>query len=301
MTLVVEDSVGDDAVARVYMASIRGKGHIEFVESTPTGNREEKWVLILSTMLGCPVGCPMCDAGGDYRGALSREEILDQIDYMVERRYGKGMIDVEKFKIQFARMGEPALNDEVLEALNELPKRYDSPGLAVSLSTIAPRGRDDFFSELLRIKDSLYRGKFQLQFSVHATDEKDRDILIPCSKWSFREIAEYGEKFKGDDDKKITLNFISFRHAAIDPGILRNHFDPSVFLIKITPLNPTLNMSRNGLESGFDPEDPSSVNGLISDLRSAGYDVILSIGDLEENKIGSNCGQFLNEIDKKYG
>jgi 23S rRNA (adenine2503-C2)-methyltransferase len=28
-------------------------------------------------------------------------------------------------------------------------------------------------------------------------------------------------------------------------------------------------------------------------LRQAGYEVIISIGDLEENQIGSNCGQYV--------
>jgi 23S rRNA (adenine2503-C2)-methyltransferase len=28
-------------------------------------------------------------------------------------------------------------------------------------------------------------------------------------------------------------------------------------------------------------------------MRSAGYDVILSIGEVEENRIGSNCGQYV--------
>ncbi len=28
-------------------------------------------------------------------------------------------------------------------------------------------------------------------------------------------------------------------------------------------------------------------------MRSAGYEVIVSIGEVEENEIGSNCGQYV--------
>jgi len=30
-------------------------------------------------------------------------------------------------------------------------------------------------------------------------------------------------------------------------------------------------------------------------LRGTGYEVIVSVGELEENKIGSNCGQYLKK------
>ena len=32
---------------------------------------------------------------------------------------------------------------------------------------------------------------------------------------------------------------------------------------------------------------------IINALREVGYEVILSIGELEENNIGSNCGQYI--------
>ena len=33
---------------------------------------------------------------------------------------------------------------------------------------------------------------------------------------------------------------------------------------------------------------------VIEDLQKIGYEFILSIGELSENAIGSNCGQFVN-------
>ena len=41
---------------------------------------------------------------------------------------------------------------------------------------------------------------------------------------------------------------------------------------------------------------------IIDALREAGYEVILSIGELEENDIGSNCGQYVtNYLKQKEG
>jgi 23S rRNA (adenine2503-C2)-methyltransferase len=104
-------TAGTEEIAQVYIAEFAGGKRVEFCESVqPPFPRREKWVLIVSTLFGCPVGCLMCDAGQTYGGKLSAEQILAQIDFLVKERYPDGVIDVEKFKIQFARMGEPAFN-----------------------------------------------------------------------------------------------------------------------------------------------------------------------------------------------
>jgi 23S rRNA (adenine2503-C2)-methyltransferase len=287
---------GNEEVAYVYVGEFENEKMVEFVESIqPPIPREEKWVLIVSTLFGCPVGCMMCDAGEEFKGILTEEQILKQIDFLIRKRYPDGKVPIPKFKIQFARMGEPAYNANVLSVLRKLPIIYDIPGFMPSISTIAPNNTSSFFEELLEIKEQLYsNGKFQLQFSIHTTDELFRDEIIPTKKWSFAKIADYGKRFYQTGDRKITLNFALAKDTPFDPEVLIKYFDPSIFLIKITPINPTYSAQENELETHFtsekDKEDP-----LIHSLKSYGYDVILSIGELEENQIGSNCGQYIKK------
>ncbi len=305
MRIVAE--YGNEEVAKVYVASLRegpsndGKGGslVEFVESIqPPIPREKKWVLIVSSMFGCPIKCRMCDAGGNFAGKLTAEEILMQVDHMVRRRFPDGTVPIPKFKIQFARMGEPALNPAVLDAMALLQRRYNAPGLNVSISTVAPKtpGTSRFFERLKRIKEDLYPdGRFQLQFSIHTTDPAGRDDLIPFKKWSFDEIAAYGTSFSeaGSGDKKVTLNFAPAKGYPIDASVIREHFDPERFMIKFTPLNPTVRSKEEQLKSAIDPHDRSTSEHLVEAFQNQGFDVILSIGELEENRIGSNCGQFI--------
>jgi 23S rRNA (adenine2503-C2)-methyltransferase len=283
---------GSDEVAKVYIAEAEGGRYVEFVESVePPLPREKKWVLIVSTLFGCPGGCRFCDAGGSYEGKLSADEILFQIDYMIDRRYPDRRVPAEKFKVQLARMGEPALNDAVLDVLEALPPRYDAPGLMPALSTIAPAGREKFFDRLLDIGRGIYKGRFQLQFSLHTTDAEKRDWLLPPKKWDFPAIARYGERFFVDGGRKITLNFALAEGMPLDAAILFSHFDPDKFLVKLTPVNPTCEADRSGVRSsiihGIEPES------VTTPLRDVGYEVLVSIGELEENHIGSNCGQFI--------
>jgi len=242
----------------------------------------------------------MCDAGGFYGGKLSKDEILAQIDYLVEKRYPGGHVDAAKFKVQFARMGEPSFNREVLKVLKELPGRFDAPGLMPCLSTVAPSGTEAFFEQLLEIKHRLYPERFQLQFSLHTTDEALRNRMIPVKKWDFERIARYGESFCAGSGRKIALNFALEQEAPVDSGALINHFDPERFLIKITPLNPTYRAAQSRQISYIDPHLPADHRGVIDDLKDRGFEVILSVGEADENYLGSNCGQLvLNHMREK--
>jgi 23S rRNA (adenine2503-C2)-methyltransferase len=288
-------TAGKEEVAIVYIAEMDDGNLIEFVEALqPPLSREEKWVLLVSTMYGCPVGCKMCDAGGSYHGRVSKDGILAQIDALVRPRYPDGRVPSRQFKVQFARMGEPSFNPAVLEAIEEIPVLFDVPGFMPSISTIAPRGAGAFFERLLAIKREKFSGgRFQFQFSIHTTDEKLRDEIMPVKKWGFAEMAEYGERFYAPGDRKIGLNFALAAGMPVDPAALREHFDPDKFLVKITPLNPTYRARESGYSSYIDPQRAGGDYSIVRELQEAGYQTIVSIGEVEESYIGSNCGQYV--------
>jgi 23S rRNA (adenine2503-C2)-methyltransferase len=294
-------SHGDDELARVFVLELADGSRIECVESVqPPMPRSEKWVLIVSTLKGCPVGCAMCDAGQDYRGKLSCEEILGQIEFLIRRRYPAGRVEVPKLKVQLARMGEPALNDAVLDALEALPTRFDAPGLLPSFSTVAPVGREAFFERLLEIKSRLYgKGRFQMQFSLHSTDEVARRKMVPIRTWTLEQMASYGARFYSLGDRKVTLNFALAEGLPADPDKLSRHFDPEFFAVKLTPINPTQAAARSGLRGLVAPEDPETCMRLARQFESRGYETILSIGELEENRIGSNCGMYVSKAQER--
>jgi len=288
-------SAGTEDIAVVYVMEMGDGKMVECVEALqPPLPREKKWVLLVSTLFGCPIGCNMCDAGGYYQGKLTKDEIFAQIDYLVHRHYPNRVIPAEQFKIQFARMGEPALNMQVLDVLAEMPERYHAPGLMPSISTVAPKSSAAFFDRLVQIKEEKYAGgHFQFQFSIHTTDQELRDEIIPIKKWDFGMMAAYGERFYAPGDRKITLNFALAKGTPVEADVLKQYFDPNKFLIKITPLNPTYQASDNQLTSYIDPWKEDTDYEIVNELQAAGYQVIVSIGEPEENKIGSNCGQYV--------
>lgn len=289
---------GDEKLAVVYAAQFRDdKRYLaEFVSAKdPSKPLTEKWVIIVSTQFGCPVKCPICDAGDKFYGNLTAGEILEQIDHVIAQEKIKPS-ECKKFKVQLARMGEPAFNPAVLEVLKILPERYRSKKIIPCIATIAPKGNDEWFEQLIEIKKNHYPDEFQLQFSVHSTNKNQRDKLIPFPKWNLEEIAGYGEKFINKDNRKASLNFAVTKDAIIDCAVISNNFNPQKFCVKITPVNPTYSALENKLANHLIDEEEQKVDLIQRELSSHGFDVIVSIGDLRENEIGSNCGMVVRRV-----
>ncbi len=289
--LTVMDKTGRHGLAEVYLASVRGDPNllVEFVDACDPdlGGRDQKWVVIVSTQLGCPVNCQMCDAGRRFQGNLSDAEILAQVDRVVAAN-GRDPASSAKFKVQFARMGEPALNSEVLRALWRLKERY--PGVIPCVATVGPADRRRWFSTLLGLRD--YFRDFQLQFSINSTDPAQRDRLMPYPKMDWRELALIGRSFYRPGLRKPALNFAVCGEWELDAAKLARWFDPRWFAVKLTPLNPTAAASDNGLpDAGCAPAAGILLEAKAGELSRRGFDVIVSVGDPAENEIGSNCGQ----------
>jgi 23S rRNA (adenine2503-C2)-methyltransferase len=289
---------GDPAVAEVAVLRFRGDDRflVEAVDGlTPPLPRVAKWIVNLSTQAGCPVGCPYCDAGTRFHGNLSCQELLAQVRWALARHPGEAAV-CAKLKVHFARMGEPALNDAVPEAMRALPELTGAPGLWCCVATTAPRGREAWFERVLELKQRLYRGRFQLQFSLQSTDQVVRRTLLPVPHWSFDEIAGFGRRFLEPGDRKVVLNFALAHDVPFDARVLERHFQPGVFAVKLTPVNPTARGRANGFRTRLRGGDEHGLREAVKRLRGLGYDVILSVGDAAEDRIGSNCGQAVTAL-----
>lgn len=286
---------GREDLAIVYVARSEGGNLVEFVESLhPPKPREDKWILTVSTLYGCPVNCTICDAGPYYLGRISKEGMFWQLDKMISGRYPDSVIPVNQLKVHFTRMGEPTFNMAVLDVINEFEWYWQAPGFMPSISTIAPNGSEKFLDELVKLKNQKFRhGKFQLQFSIHTTDKKKRDLMMPVKKWSFQKMAEYGKKFFGEGDRKISLSFAPSAENEIDIDKLKNIFDPEIFIIKLTPLNETESVIKNQFTPLISNENNALAAELAAKFENFGYEAIISFNNNEEIKIGSTCGQNL--------
>ena len=283
---------GRKGLARVFLAEMRPGLMVEFVDACdPTaGGRDRKWVIVVSSQFGCPVGCLMCDAGGDFRGNLTGGEIIGQIEHAFGMNPEQDPKKCRKLKVQFARMGEPALNDAVLDVIRWLAEDY--PQAMPCLATVAPAGRERWFESLWEASQRF--ADLQLQFSMNTTDRAVRDRLMPYPKMAWQEMAAWGERFYRPGRRQPSLNFALSPGVPCQPEAVLGEFDPRRFVIKLTPLNPTAAAGENHLECLEGRERARElVEQKAAEFAALGYEVIQSVGNMEENEIGSNCGQMV--------
>ena len=139
ITMNIIASTGKEDIAIVYIVELESGKLVEASNpcSRPSPARRNGccWSRPCSAARSA---APCATPGVFTRASPAHAEILSQIDFLVRQRFPDGAIPCKQFKIQFARMGEPALNPAVLEVLERLPDLYQAPGLIPSISTVAP-------------------------------------------------------------------------------------------------------------------------------------------------------------------
>ena len=208
------------------------------LNSKELGDRSERWMIGVSTMSGCPVGCKFCATGKLKKCRnLTTYEIVKQVMTIIDKYPILAPSDAEEFKINYTRMGEPFLNiDNVMKAI---PIIDDVIGFKAHhyISTIGIKGSD--FSW---VKDNI-----TLQFSIHSFNEEYRDWLIPYkNKMTLEEIAQV----RTNSNLKTTLNLTLVRKEDFDIEKLKRLFDPEKFFIKLSPINPNDISEENHMGDG---------------------------------------------------
>lgn len=218
------------------------------------GSRRDRWMIGASVMSGCPVKCKFC-ATAHIKSVklLDKEEIIEQVDFILRKNPRIKPQQAKEFRILFTRMGEPALNiAPAIKAIEILKKRF--PCVQIVISTIGIR--NEFLEKLYRLREKFNEDFIQLQFSIHSTSKRDRDWLQPYkNKMKFSEINKFAKGWVKDGYRKATLNFTitavqnqkDIRQNEFDVTKLKRYFDKRSIFIKLSPLNDNRNSMDNHL------------------------------------------------------
>lgn len=201
------------------------------------GSREERWMIGVSTMSGCPVRCKFCATGSMKKSRnLTADEIIDQVLFIIQQS-GKDPRKSKEFKINYTRMGEPFLNiDNVKEAIRRINEIY--PNTHHYISTIGIEGSDFSF----------IKGNITLQISLHSFDEQARNWLIPYTK---KLTIEQLGQIRTESNLKTTINLTLVNRSDFDIEILKKYFDPKYFFIKLSPINTNAVSEKNNMGEGI--------------------------------------------------
>lgn len=201
------------------------------------GSFKERTVICVSVSSGCQVGCTFCGTGNKFIRNLTSAEIIAQVGHILQDQkiYAASC---NKFQIMFMSMGEPFLNyGSVYSAIHLLNSDYKNADLLVS--TVAPNKLKIAGSDFIQLSKRIYR--IGLQLSIHASNDYDRNNLIPYKKkLTLRELRDYGTQWWYETGRKPYLNYcITENFSSYNIHQLKQLFSPTVFCFTFSVLCST--------------------------------------------------------------
>ena len=255
----------------------------------------KKWVITISTQYGCSMGCTFCDVPkvGPGKNA-TRNDLLMQLDAAMDLH--QEIIRGERLNLHYARMGEPTFNWNVIDATIDISEKLSGRfGFHPVVSTMMPlynRQLKDFIRHWLLIKSAL-GGEAGLQLSINSTNEYERLDMFNENALELPQIAELmDEVWVPLLGRKITLNFAVCNYE-INAQRLRTYFDPSRYIVKLTPMHKTVTAIENGISTAGDETSLYPYEQHEQELKAAGFDVLVFIASHEEDAGRITCGNAI--------
>ena len=259
----------------------------------------EKWVITISTQYGCSMDCKFCDVPKVGKGLNAT--LNDLTNQLIEGLKLHPEIEVTKrLNLHYARMGEPTFNFDVIEhakQLHKIVKPYIGDSMIHPvISTMLPKTNKrlmEFLQEWCEIKNHIYRGDAGLQFSINSTDDEQRNEMFSGNALPLNDIAEIGRLLPDPKGRKYALNFALADNYIVDAEKLAMLFNPNKFMVKITPLHKTQSCDANGIITTDGYEAFTPYQKAETDLKNAGFDVIVFVPSYDEDLGLITCGNAI--------
>lgn len=281
-------------------------GYSRELNGVPNGNcipLQEKWVITVSTQYGCFQKCSFCDVPKiPFKGNASFNDLKSQFYKALS------LFDVkytDRLNLHFARMGEPIVNPAVFEFAswlymnkrdlqNETGVRIETlhPVLTTSLPSKYKR-LEERLHEWAFIKNSIYRGQAGLQLSINSTNQAQRDEMFGGGSLTLQEIAKITDALEDPIGRKYCLNFAYSEDFEVDASRLKDLFNPDKFMCKITPIHNNTACRANGIKTVDGYESYRPYTKVESDLKAAGFDVLVFVPSMDEESSYVTCGNLV--------
>ncbi len=202
----------------------------------------DSYSACISSQVGCAVGCPFCATGKiGFKRNLKASEIVDQI--LSIQRDTKERID----NVVFMGQGEPLLNyDKVLKAISLIK---DSVGIGSRHITLSTSG---IIPQIRKLADE--KLQITLAISLHAPDQRTREILVPISiKYNLNELMQSLHYYYKQTKRRITIEYVMLDELNDQPekakelSILLRDLHCHVNLIPYNPIDHSFEISGSAL------------------------------------------------------
>ncbi len=268
---------------RKWLLRVDGGNCIEMV-FIPEASRG---TLCISSQVGCALNCSFCStAQQGFNRNLSSAEIVGQL-WLANQALGGAETDIKPVSnVVLMGMGEPLLNFEpVVQALDIMLEDF-AYGLAKRRVTLSTAGHVPGIERLAR------RRPVALAVSLHATNDKLRDTLVPLNKTYplAKLLAACRQYLEQDPRQRITFEYVMLE------GINDSLEDARQLVRLLSHLPSKVNLIPFNTFPGvpYRCSTPQRIRDFQSLLQDKG---LLSITrKTRGNDIDAACGQLAGDI-----
>ena len=245
---------------------------------------KKRLTACLSSQVGCPMDCKFCATGKEgLKRSLKASEILDQILF-IENEMNRKVTN-----IVFMGMGEPLLNiDNLLLSIRSINEDFQISQRKITVSTVAlPKMISKLSAKSFQM---LGNCQFTLAISLHASNQKIRETIIPSAKnYDIKNIIEDCKKFVKETGRRVSFEYLmlsgvndKLEHAYELSNLLKG-FQCHVNLILYNEIEE-VEFKRTSLKNLQLFQSRLIKNGIAVSLRqSRGLDKNAACGQLRQN------------------
>ena len=246
---------------------------------------KKRLTACISSQVGCSLSCTFCATGTlKLERNLNYAEIYDQIFILNEEallNFGKPLSN-----IVYMGMGEPLLNYENLLKSIELVSSKTGLSMSPKRITVSTAGIAKMIKKLA--DDDV---RFNLAISLHTSDDKKREEIMPINKSiNLEELKESIKYFFEKTGTRITYEYILFKD-------INDSLDDAHELVKFcksTPCKVNL-IEYNSVDNiPFQKASNNKTEKFINFLSEK--NVIVNLRRSKGKDINAACGQLVNKL-----
>lgn len=251
----------------------------------------ERCFIEVSSQFGCYYHCIFCDASLPFRGNLTYNQILKQIDLII--RNSPEIQKARQIEISFNRMGEPFFNwSNVLEAIKSLKyHQWGNFSFLPCYNSIVPdmtieKSPFEILEKITAIKERRFGGELIIQLSINSTNEEERLKFTHGNKVVlFESLIDFFNN-QVITNKLINISFICSENWELDCQKLKR-LDPQKFSIKLIAPNKTRRMKQNS-SLFFKKNNIDYLKRKLDEISALGFTVFpqLTTSWEEEHRLG---------------
>ncbi len=249
---------------------------------------DKRLTACLSIQVGCPMDCQFCATGKEgLKRSLKVSEILDQILF-IENEMNRRVTN-----IVFMGMGEPLLNiDELLLSIRSINEDLNISQRKITVSTVAlPKMIAKLTEKSFHI---LGKCQFTLAISLHASNQKIREMIIPSAKnYNIKDIVEDCKQFVRKTGRRVSFEYLMLR--GVNDKV--EHADELIKLLRGFQCHVNLIQYNQINEVEFKQTAKKNIQSFQSRLANNG--IAVSFRKSRGSEKNAACGQLRQNANNK--